>query len=92
MIRVFCFARSVQASDEWFVTYAESDSFFISSVVKPRVAQSVIDSLWAVRPGDRIPWAASVSSSVPPSCRMGTGFFFCGTKRPGRVVDYPPPI
>jgi hypothetical protein len=42
MIRVFCFARSVQANCEWYVTYAENDFFFISSVVvKPGRDSSV---------------------------------------------------
>jgi hypothetical protein len=42
MIRVFYFTRSVQANGEWYVTYAESDSFFIPSVaVKPGRDSSV---------------------------------------------------
>jgi hypothetical protein len=42
MIRVFCFARSVQAIGEWYVTYTENDSSSISSVVfKPGQDSSV---------------------------------------------------
>jgi hypothetical protein len=42
MVRVFCFAWSVQANGEWYVTYAENDYFFISSVVvKPGRDSSV---------------------------------------------------
>jgi hypothetical protein len=57
MIRVFCFARSFQANGEWYVTYAENDSFFVSSVVlKPGRYSSVgiITRYGLDGPGDRI--------------------------------------
>jgi hypothetical protein len=94
MIRVFCFARSFQANGEWFVTYAESASFFISSVVvKPGRDSSVgiVTRYGLDGPGIKSRWGARFSASdqiVPgahvASCRMSTSFFLRDRKAGAR--------
>ena len=67
LIRVFCFAWSVQANGEWYVTQAESGSFFISSVVvKPGRDSSVgiVTRYGLDGPGIESRWGARFSASV----------------------------
>jgi hypothetical protein len=91
MIRVFCFARSVQANGECYVTYTEGDSF-ISSVVKPgRDSSFGIATRYGLdRSGIECRWGARFSAPVQifpeahvASCRMGTDFLFAGPKGRG---------
>ena len=87
------FCAVCQANGEWYVTYAESDSFFTSSVVvKPGRDSSVgiVTRYGLDGPGIESRWGARFSSSVQiipgahvASCRMGAGFLFAGPKGRG---------